>query len=238
MKLVITIVVTAGVLCACTGKTGGDAVAAESSVEPVASSTTAPPASATASSTSEPGRPDMPAFGVVETTRRPLGPDAQTCETPERPAGAHEVSFVQGSKPGTPVVTIMVPEAWTTAVAQDDTTMTLTGPGALTGTVTVSPTELGPAEAFEKYSDDVTATAPISSVSVLPGELCGYSGQKLMGMLSGGEGPPIEYEDRVAHVWTNGPSYLVAIHVEGPQGDAALSAASDVILGDFGIRIP
>lgn len=214
MRLIGVLVATAVVVGACSSETGGDPAA------------------------EEPGVPDPSVVGVVETTRRPLEPKSQTCDAPERPAGAQAVSFVQGGKPGTPVVTIMMPDTWTSAVTQNDSTMTLTGPAGLTGTLTVSPSELGAAEAFEKYADDITATSPTSSVSAQPGELCGYSGQKLTGVVSANGGPPVEYRDRIAHVWTNGPSYLIAIRVEGPQGDAALSEAADLILGDIGIRLP
>jgi len=223
-------------LCGCSESTDGTGTAAPDAGSSPAG-TSAATSTATASATTEPSPPEMPVFGVLETTRRPLGPDALTCEPPERPAGAQQVSFSQPA-PGIPLITIMIPETWTTAVAQNDPTMSMTGPDGLTGRLTVTPTDLDPAAAFEKYSDDVTAEAPISSVSVLPAELCGYSGQELMGMLSGGEGDGIEYRDRIAHVWTDGPSYLVAIHVEGPQGGEALSAAADLILADFGVQIP
>jgi hypothetical protein len=179
----------------------------------------------------------MPSFGVVETTRRPLEPDAVTCAAPQRPPGAKQVSFTQPA-PGTPTITIMVPDAWDFSVTQDVPTMQLTGPDGMSGSLSVTPTDLGPAEAFDKYSDDATAAAPISSVSVLPAELCGYSGQKILGMLSGGDGPPVEYRDRIAHLWTDGPSYLVAVHVQGPQGSAALAGAAVVITGDFGVQLP
>jgi hypothetical protein len=120
-----------------------------------------------------------------------------------------------------------------------DPTLNLTGPNGLKGTVTVAPTELEPTEAFDKYSDDAMAKAPIASLSVLPGELCGYSGQKLMGMWSGsGSGGPVEYRDRIAHVWTNSTSYLVAIHLEGPQGASGFAAAEELMMKDFGIDIP
>ena len=54
----------------------------------------------------------------------------------------------------------------------------------MTGTVTIAPTTLDAAAAFRKYADERTADYEISSVSMLPGELCDYSGQELMGLLA------------------------------------------------------
>ena len=140
---------------------------------------TSPTSSTSATSTPSPGS----GFGVVETTRRPLEPMAQTCEPTGREPGSQQVSFVQGARPGTPIVELLAPENWTFAPSPVDPTLNLTGPDGMTGTVTVAPTELEPAEAFDKYADDAMAKAPIAALSVLPGELCGYSGQKLMGMV-------------------------------------------------------
>ena len=61
---------------------------------------------------------------------------------------------------------------------------------------------------------------------MLPAENCGYSGQRLMGVLSGGAQGKQTYEDRIAHVWTNTKDYLVAIHVTAPQGSPAFDAAT------------
>jgi hypothetical protein len=54
----------------------------------------------------------------------------------------------------------------------------------MSATVTIAATELETEAAFEQYSDKLTAGKEFSSVSVLPGDLCGYSGQKLMGSLA------------------------------------------------------
>jgi hypothetical protein len=47
----------------------------------------------------------------------------------------------------------------------------------------------------------------------------------------------VEYRDRIAHVWTNSASYLVAIHLEGPQGASGFAAAEELMMKDFGIEI-
>jgi hypothetical protein len=235
MKTIAAAFVVATVVgcgCACAKQTEGAAVAGE----PTPSSTARHPTSSTsAASTPNPGS----GFGVVETTRRPLEPMAQTCEPAGREPGSQQVSFVQGGRPGTPIVELLAPENWTFAPSEGNPTLNLAGPDGLSGTVTVAPTELEPTKAFDKYSDDAMAKAPIASLSVLPGELCGYSGQRLMGMWSGsGSGGPVEYRDRIAHVWTNAASYLVAIHLEGPQGAPGFAAAEDLMMRDFGIQIP
>jgi hypothetical protein len=232
IAVVTAVAAAVGLGCACAKQIEGAAVAGE----PTTSSTAQPPTSSTsAASTPSPGS----GFGVVETTRRPLEPMAQTCEPTGREPGSQQISFVQGARPDTPIVELLAPENWKFVPSPVDPTLNLTGPDGLSGTVTVAPTELEPTKAFDKYSDDAMAKAPIASLSVLPGELCGYSGQKLMGMWSGaGSGGPVEYRDRIAHVWTNAASYLVAIHLEGPKGAPGFAAAEDLMMRDFGIEIP
>jgi hypothetical protein len=229
---VATVVAAVGLGCACARQTEGAAVAGEPTTSSTAQRSTS---STSAASTPSPGS----GFGVVETTRRPLEPMAQTCEPAGREPGSQQISFVQGARPDTPIIELLAPDNWKFAPSPVDPTLNLTGPNGLKGTVTVAPTELEPTEAFDKYSDDAMAKAPIASLSVLPGELCGYSGQKLMGMWSGsGSGGPVEYRDRIAHVWTNSTSYLVAIHLEGPQGASGFAAAEELMMKDFGIDIP
>jgi len=231
VAFVVAAVVGCG--CACAKRTVGAAVADETTT-PGTSTTQRPSSSTSESSTPSPGS----GFGVVETTRRPLEPMAQTCEPTEREPGSQQIAFVQGARPDTPIIELLAPDNWKFAPSPVDPTLNLTGPNGLKGTVTVAPTELEPTEAFDKYSDDAMAKAPIASLSVLPGELCGYSGQKLMGMWSGSGGAPVEYRDRIAHVWTNSASYLVVIHLEGPQGASGFAAAEDLMMRDFGIQIP
>ncbi|MCK0173686.1 hypothetical protein [Mycolicibacterium sp. F2034L] len=241
VRVVLAGVAAIALLGACTQHTDGTAtdVTASATGTTSAAETTSAPATTGAAPATSSASPSsgMPDFGVVETTRRPLEPATWTCPEPAPPAGG-SVAFLAPSALDAPEIAIALPAAWTSEPAPDGSALTLTGPDGTTGVLTVTPTDLGPAEAFETYSDDRTAGAPISSVSVLPAELCGYSGQKMLGMLSGGAGPAVEYRDRIAHVWTGGPSYLVAIRVEGPQGGEAVSAAADVILSDFGIRTP
>ena len=106
-------------------------------------------------------------------------------------------------------------------------------------TVTIAQTQLDPTAAFRKYADDLMAESAVSSVSIIPAELCGYSGQKLMGAWSDTPQNAVEFSDRIVHVWTNsGNSYLVAVHVQAPTGTRGFNAAADVLTEDFEIGLP
>jgi hypothetical protein len=112
------------------------------------------------------------------------------------------------------------------------------GPDGLTATVTIAATELEAAEAFREYADQMTAKYAISALSLLPGELCDYSGQKLMGTLSNSSQDAIQFNDHIVHVWTNTKNYLVAVHVQAPVGVTDMDTISEPLTGDFEIRIP
>ena len=83
------------------------------------------------------------------------------------------------------------------------------------------------------------AKAPISALSVLPGELCGYSGQKLMGTLSDTRGSAVEFATTSR---TSGPTRATTwspIHVKAPDRCHRLRHDQrDLLTGDFEIRIP
>ena len=105
-------------------------------------------------------------------------------------------------------------------------------------TVTIAPTQLDPAEAFTEYADKVMAVSAVSSVSVLPAELCDYSGQKLMGAWSDTPQQSVEFLDRIVHIWTNTNNYLVAVHVQAPTGTDGFDAAAAVLIEDFAVGLP
>ena len=247
MKSIAVAIAVAGTIAtvvgttACAKQSQGTAVAGHGSTAAATStadpSTTRTTATGTSTSPTPTGVSGPPTFGVVETTRAPLTPGAQTCASPQRAPDTQSITYVKASSPGTPEIELLVPGTWTNKIGPDDA-LELTGPDGLSGRVTVLPTELGPVEAFDKDNEDAMDKAPISSQSLLPAELCGYSGQKMIGSWSGSGGEPLQYADRTAHVWTNAANYLVAIHVQGPQKAPGFDAASEVILGDFGIRIP
>ena len=187
----------------------------------------------TSTSTTEPAPPEFPTMGVTPTLRDAVPPNALVClptPTPGTPATA------QIGDAGAPRIVIAMPEGWTSAPAPQG--LALTGPDGMSGAVEISQTDLDAAAAFEKYSDDLAAEAPISSISVLPAENCGYSGQRLMGVLSGGPQGKVSYEDRISHIWTNAKDYLVVIHVAAPQGSPAFDAATTAMTADFAITLP
>ncbi|CAN5649170.1 hypothetical protein BH09ACT8_BH09ACT8_41970 [soil metagenome] len=204
-----------------------------------AQSTAAPVIAAAPSSPSEPsgssGEFHMPAFGVEPTTRTPLPPNADTC--PVDAAG--NVTFgAKVADPAAPQLVVGVPAGFLPSVGDGDVAVTMPGPDGMSATVTIAVTELAPEAAFEQYSDKLTAGKEFSSVSVLPGDLCGYSGQKLMGSLGDKPGQTVEFRDRIVHIWTNTKNYLVAIRLQGPTKVAGFDAAESVLMADFGIVIP
>ena len=132
-----------------------------------------------------------------------------------------------------------VPDGWSVEPGSGDVGVRMEGPGGMLATVTIAQTQLDPAEAFTEYADKVRRCHAVSSVSVLPAELCNYSGQKLMGAWSDTPQQSVEFLDRIAHVWTNSNNYLVAVHVQAPGGTAhGLDAASTVLIEDFSVGIP
>jgi hypothetical protein len=176
-----------------------------------------------------------PPFGVVPTTRAPIPAQTVTCPQPVRP-GILIVAKV--ADPQAPKVTVPVPGGWTLSRGSGDVATRMNGPDGVTATVTIAATKLDAAEAFRQYADQMTAKYKVSALSFTPGELCNYSGQKLMGTLSNSSTDAIQFNDRIVHVWTNTKDYLVAVHVEGPAGTTDLDAISDVLTGDFEITIP
>ena len=196
-------------------------------------SATSTSASATSSETSESF--ELPAFGVEPTTRTALAPDAETCAIDN----AGNVTFgARVADPAAPVLVIGVPTGFLPSSGDADVAATMTGPDGMSATVTIAATDLDPAAAFKQYGENVTAGSEFSSISVLPGDLCGYSGQKLMGNLADKPGKGVEFRDRIAHIWTNTKNYLIAIHLQGPTAAAGLDDAEQVLMADFGIRIP
>ncbi|MEU0495302.1 hypothetical protein [Mycobacterium sp. NPDC006124] len=221
-------VVALGVVSGCTETSEGHPVANSPATRPATTST-----SVTAPSAGTSAPKDYPAMGVTPTLREAVPPNALVCLP--TPAAGTPVT-VQVPDPSAPRIVLALPEGWTSAPST--TGLALTGPDGMSGAVDITETALDPAAAFEKYADDVSALAPISSVSVLPAENCGYSGQRLMGVLSGGPGGAQTYEDRIGHVWTDDGDYLVVIHVGAPQGSPAFDAATTTLTADFAITLP
>ncbi|KUI45061.1 hypothetical protein AU197_12480 [Mycobacterium sp. IS-1590] len=140
--------------------------------------------------------------------------------------------------PAAPKITVALPAGWSTTAGQGDVGLRLTGPDGMWATVTIAKTSLPPAEAFERYADDAVAASDISTLSVLPAELCGYSGQKMLGSWADSPGPAVEFGDRIAHIPTSTGDYLVAVHVEAPAQTAGFDPLTSPLLGEFGIIVP
>ncbi len=173
--------------------------------------------------------------GIATTSRTPIPSDAETCSQPVKPAVS---AVAQVSDPAAPKITVAVPDGWSVTPGSGDVGVRMQGPDGMFATVTIAQTKLDPAEAFTGYADKVMAVSAVSSVSVLPAQLCGYSGQKLMGAWSDTPQQSIEFLDRIAHVWTNTDNYLVAVHVQAPAGSDGFDAASAVLIEDFSVGIP
>lgn len=231
----VAAVSAAVLLGACGGKTDEKPTTATKSdgTTTMATSTSAPSSSTTAASGSK--MPDLPTYGVVETTKRPVTAGEQVCDLPSPPA---QTMTATTGAPGSPTVIVAVPDGFSQGTpASGDVALNLTGPDGLTGTVKITPTPQDAAAAFQGYADARTAGHEFNSVSILPDELCGYSGQKLMGVLADKPGSGSDYVDRIVHVWTDSGNYLIALQLQGPAGSKGLDAAKPVLLGDFGIRM-
>jgi hypothetical protein len=230
----ISAVVSVCALSGCAKTSDGRPVAGSASATTeTAAETGTSESTSTSTSTSNQPPPETSTMGVAPTLRETVPPDALLCLPPP---GTGTATSVQIGDPAAPRITVSLPAGWSAAPVP--TGVSLTGPDGMAGEVSITETALDPAAAFEKYADDITASAPISSVSVLPGENCGYGGQRLMGVLSGGAQGKQTFEDRIGHVWTNTKNYLVAIHVTAPSGTPAFDAATPVLTADYAITIP
>lgn len=201
-------------------------------------STSVTTSTTTAATPTSPGDMNsLPAYGVVGTTTRPVTAGETVCEPEPAPANTLEA---RGAAAGSPTVIIGVPDGFSPGGRQPegDVALNLLGPHGMTGTVTIAPTTLDAADAFQQYADDRTAHHEITTLSVLPGELCGYSGQELIGVLADQPRQGIDFADRIVHVWTDSGDFLVAVQLQAPNGDPGLDAAKAVMLSDFGIRMP
>lgn len=176
-----------------------------------------------------------PEPGVLPTLQVPVPAGTVTCPLPPDPGVAVETTV---SDPQAPRITVGIPVGWSFTRGTGDVAATMAGPERMTATVTIERTELAPAEAFREYADRIMASSAISTVSVLPAELCEYSGQKLMGAFSDTPENSVEFRDRLAHIWTNTANYLVSVHVEAPTGVDALDAAGARLTGDIKVEIP
>ncbi|CAN3127352.1 hypothetical protein ACNUDN_05550 [Mycobacterium sp. smrl_JER01] len=144
----------------------------------------------------------------------------------------------ESSDPSAPTATVGVPDGWSMASAPDGARVD--GPDGMWATVTIVAAAPEAEAAFRTYVEDLTAQAVVSTVSLLPGDVCGYSGQKVMGMLTDGADRvgSVQYRARIVHVPSGGQNYLVAVYVEAPVGTAGFDDAAALMTGDFEIALP
>lgn len=222
----VALSLAAGVVSACDRTSDGVPVPADVAI----------PATSTPSTRAIPTpQTDLTEPGIVSTTRTPVPAGEVTCEAPDPPPVGVMASVAD---PAAPKVTVALPEGWSTSAGDGDVGAKLQGPDGLWATVTIARTQLDPAEAFEKYVNDAMAESAVSSVSVLPAEVCGYSGQKLLGMWSDSPEHAVEFADRIAHIWTNTNNYFVAVHVEGPTGAPDFEPMASPLMADFAVVLP
>lgn len=213
---------------------GGDSQVPASSSTAAAGITTSQASTAPTTTTPDETAPslDMPVYGVEPTTTRALAPGEVTCPQPAGPTVA-----VHNPAPGSPTLSIGIPQGFT-AAAPGGEAVKLTGPAGMTAEITLRPTTRTARDDFEQYSSDRVAKYSINSVSVIPGDLCGYSGQELIGILAEQPGKGIEYADRIVHVWTNSGDFLAVVRLEAPGGTPGFDDARSAMLADFGITMP
>ncbi|MEZ0359107.1 hypothetical protein [Mycobacterium sp. SA01] len=216
-------------VAACARNSDGTPVRAEAST----SAGSVAPTSA-APSTRETDEPESSQPGVLETTKVPVPPNAVVCKQDQQ--GQTAVAAV--ADPAAPKITIRVPPGWSVTPGAGDVGASLSGPDDMVAKVTIEATPLEAAAAFARYGDDVMAKYPISTLSLLPGDFCGFSGQKLIGTWAQDPDESLEYHDRIAHIWTNTGNYLVAVHVEAPAGAPDFDEAASVLTDKFSIVIP
>jgi hypothetical protein len=199
---------------------------------PVSGGSTATPPSTTTQPT-EPAERSAP--GVVPTIRTPIPAGAVTCSHPITPAATMTAEVAD---PQAPKITVAVPDGWSPSIGSGEVGARADGPHGMFATVTIAATQLDPAAAFTEYADRIMEQSAVSSVSILPAQLCGYSGQKLLGAWSDNPQNAVEFADRIVHVWTDTGTYLVAAHVQAPTGTPGFDVANALLTEDFEVRIP
>jgi len=195
---------------------------------PVAVGTAAPSSSIT--KTIPTPQADLTEPGIVPTTA-----PVPACRNPDPPP----VSVVASvNDPAAPKITVALPEGWSTTAGSGDVGAKLQGPDGVSATVTITRTALDPAAAFRQYADDAMARSPISSISVLPAELCGFSGQKLIGSWADAPEQAVTFGDRLAHIPSGDAAYLVVVHVEAPAATPGFDPLTSPLLDDFTVDLP
>jgi len=178
----------------------------------------------------DPGPP-----GVVPTSRVALPAGGVTCAPAPGPGTTVSAEVAD---PKAPKLVVPVPADWTSATGSGDVAVTMDGPDGRTASVTIAKTRLDAEEAFRAHTDRLVDKGAVSTVSIMPAELCDYSGQKLVGAWSDTAANSVEFTDRIVHVWTAAENYLVAIHVEAPTGARPDDAATAMLTDDVELHVP
>ncbi|MBI3691307.1 MAG: hypothetical protein HY239_11820, partial [Mycolicibacterium aromaticivorans] len=152
-------------VAACARSSDGIPIRAEAST----SASGVAPTSASPS-TRETDEPESSQPGVLETTKVPVPSNAVVCRQEQQ--GQTAVATV--ADPAAPQITIRVPAGWTVTPGSGDVGASLSGPDDMVAKVTIAATPLDPAAAFTRYGDDLMAKYPISTLSLLPGDFCGF----------------------------------------------------------------
>lgn len=177
--------------------------------------------------------PGLPAPGIAPTTDAPPG-SGPLCTRTVRPP----VSVVaKVSDPQAPTATVAVPDGWSMSAGSGDIGAQLQGPSGMRATVSITATDPDPEVAFRHYTDELTTGMSITTVSLLPAEMCGLSGQELLGILSDGT-DTVQYQDRIVHVPTIERDYLIAVHVTAPSDTSGFDDPASVLTEDFEIVLP
>lgn len=176
-----------------------------------------------------------PAPGIETTLPDHIPPNAFLCFPGPAGDGIGTVAQVQDA--AAPRITITVPDGWTSEPGERDLALSLSGPDGMSGTVTIAATKLDPARAFSDYAATLAHSKPDFDVATVGAKFCGYSSQKLAGTFSGPSGP-VEFADRLTHIWTNTAQYLVAVDMEGPVDAPGFGAAKTALMQEFAVVIP
>ncbi|MBX7447015.1 hypothetical protein GR927_03335 [Mycolicibacterium sp. 3033] len=219
-RLAVVVLLFALARSACTRSSDGVPVAAPGAQQ------------STSTTTVTTGR-DEPAPGVVPTPGPSAGPEP-LCAPASLPP-VRTVALV--ADPDAPTATVAVPDGWSMSGGNGDVGAELNGPAGMRAVVTIAATDADAETAFREYADQLTADSSITTLSVLPGELCGLSGQTLLGILSDGT-QTVQYRDRIVHVPTGGRDYLIAVHVTAPSDAPGFDEPAALLTDDFEIGLP
>ena len=173
--------------------------------------------------------------GIETTVPDHIPPNAFLCFPGPATGGIGTVAQVVAAD--APRITFTLPDGWTSEPGHEDLALSLSGPDSMTGTVTIAATKLDPAAAFAEYADTLARTKADLYVDAVGAKFCGYSSQKLTGTFTGPAGP-VAFADRITHIWTNTKTYLVTIHMEGPEDSSEFVPAKAALMQDFAVVIP